>query len=152
METVSLRPSSGFSCLGSHCVLCLSWANWCVSALSHVNGCLISPCSRSDIVAQKFLPFVANYASLARVDWCSLHPWLSALDFANPQIGMMGSAPMKSRFIQLISLICRQVIPHPPPPRCRVQFGSIRPSATMIGCSYCASTIADTECGTVDLR
>lgn len=44
-------------------------------------SCPLGP--RSDIVAQKFLPFVANHASLAPVDWCPLLPWLSALEFAN---------------------------------------------------------------------
>lgn len=112
----------------------------------------MSAWSRSDIVAQKFLPFVANYASLAPVDWCPLHPWLSALEFALPRIGMMGLGSMRSRFIQLISYICRQVIPHPPPLGCRVQFGSIRPSVKMIGCCFCASAIVDTDCGTVDLH
>ena len=64
----------------------------------------------------------------------------------------MGLISMKSRFIQVISYICRQVIPHPPPPRCRVQFGSIRHSVKMIGCCFCASAIVDTDWGTVDLH
>ena len=35
-------------------------------------------------LSKNFLPFVANYASLASVDWCPLHLWLAALEFAIP--------------------------------------------------------------------
>jgi hypothetical protein len=96
------------------------------------------------------LPFVANEASLATVDWHRLHPLPLGSGVRSSWTWYEALIAIISRFIQLISYACRQVVPHAPPLRCRVQFISIRSSVTMIGCFNCASAVVDTECGTVD--